>query len=152
MTSTSPTPVMPDLIRHPASSLTTEGSETPDQVRGDDQYKPMMVPWLINIMAGSLFLASAVSAQIPNNSAIEKWHGCNQNVSVSLAKDAGQAIFSDRQRLIRAIADVAIAHCTAELARAGISDASAKNLVRQERERLRRPIYEQLTINDTEGL
>ena len=28
--------VMPDLIRHPASSCTAlEGSETPDQVRGD---------------------------------------------------------------------------------------------------------------------
>ena len=31
-----PHPVMPDLIRHPASSWIAEGSETPDQVRGDD--------------------------------------------------------------------------------------------------------------------
>jgi len=41
MTPTRPTPtthpVMPDLIRHPASSWTAEGSETPDQVRGDEE-------------------------------------------------------------------------------------------------------------------
>jgi len=31
-----PNPVMPDLIRHPASSWTAAVSGTPDQVRGDD--------------------------------------------------------------------------------------------------------------------
>ena len=31
-----PAPVMPDLIRHPASSWAVKGSGTPDQVRGDE--------------------------------------------------------------------------------------------------------------------
>jgi|GEM_PF-5693517 len=36
MTRIQPAPVMPDLIRHPASSWTPKGSGTPDQVRGDE--------------------------------------------------------------------------------------------------------------------
>ena len=39
MSSTRSTPVMPDLIRHPASSCAKdEGSGPPDQVRGDEGF------------------------------------------------------------------------------------------------------------------
>ena len=67
-------PVMPDLIRHPASSCATaEGSGTPDQVRGDDMFDVARGPLAMSLK-GSMpiaFMFAATVFSVPSAMATE---------------------------------------------------------------------------------